>query len=42
LDNEDDVDSVLQAAKRLAGEGHPVLINALIGTTDFRKGSISM
>jgi acetolactate synthase-1/2/3 large subunit len=42
LDKEDDVDGVLQEAKRLAGEGHPVLINALIGTTDFRKGSISM
>ena len=23
-------------------EGHPVLVNALIGETDFRKGSISV
>ena len=42
LDREKDIDRVLQEAKQAAGDGHPVLINALIGTTDFRKGSISM
>jgi len=33
---------VLSQAKRAAREGHPVLVNALIGRTDFRKGSISI
>jgi acetolactate synthase-like protein len=37
-----EVVSTLAEAKRLASEGHPVLVNAWIGTTDFRKGSISM
>jgi acetolactate synthase-1/2/3 large subunit len=42
LDKEEDVDTVFQEAQQAARDGHPVLINALIGTTDFRKGSISM
>jgi thiamine pyrophosphate-dependent acetolactate synthase large subunit-like protein len=42
LDKAQDIDSVLQKAKQAAREGHPVLINARIGLTDFRKGSISM
>jgi acetolactate synthase-1/2/3 large subunit len=33
---------VLQQAKTWAREGAPVLVNAKIGKTDFRKGSISM
>lgn len=33
---------VLAAAKREAAAGHPVLVNAMIGKTDFRKGSLSM
>jgi acetolactate synthase-like protein len=37
-----EVASTLAEAKRLASEGHPVLVNAWIGTTGFRKGSISM
>ena len=37
-----DLDGVLQQAKRQAREGVPVLVNALIGTTDFRAGSVSM
>ncbi len=32
----------MREAKKTAASGTPVLINALIGTTDFRKGSISM
>ena len=32
----------LNEAKLTARKGIPVLINALIGKTDFRKGSISM
>lgn len=34
--------AVLSQARRLAAEGHPVLINAHLGKTDFRKGSVSM
>ncbi len=37
-----EVAEVLGQARALAADGHPVLINALIGKTDFRKGSISM
>ncbi|MFZ1986811.1 MAG: thiamine pyrophosphate-dependent enzyme, partial [Desulfatitalea sp.] len=32
----------LQAARASARRGRPVLINLLIGKTDFREGSISM
>ena len=32
----------LSEARRLAAQGVPVLVNALIGDTDFRKGSISL
>lgn len=32
----------LTKAKQISREGQPVLINVLIGKTDFRKGSISM
>ncbi len=42
LDHPDQVESTIAEAKSLAAEGHPVLINAHIGKTDFRKGSISM
>jgi thiamine pyrophosphate-dependent acetolactate synthase large subunit-like protein len=38
----DEVDDVLAEAKRLRAAGHPVLINAWIKDTEFRKGSISM
>lgn len=38
----DDVAGVLREAKRIAKSGHPVLVNAHIGRTDFRKGSISI
>jgi thiamine pyrophosphate-dependent acetolactate synthase large subunit-like protein len=33
---------VLLKAKQAAAEGHPVLINALLGASSFREGSISM
>ncbi|HWP38916.1 MAG TPA: thiamine pyrophosphate-binding protein [Gemmatimonadales bacterium] len=36
------VDAVLAEAKRLAREGKPVLVNAIMGTTEFRSGSISL
>ena len=38
----DDPDAVLAPARALARAGRPVYVNAHIGRTDFRKGSISM
>jgi len=32
----------LQAARKASRQGQPVLINVLIGKTDFREGSVSM
>jgi thiamine pyrophosphate-dependent acetolactate synthase large subunit-like protein len=37
-----DVEPVLAEAVRIARAGSPVLVNALIGKTEFRKGSISI
>ena len=37
-----DIDRVLKEAKTIARKGKPVLINALIGKSDFRAGSISV
>jgi acetolactate synthase-1/2/3 large subunit len=42
LDSTDRIGQVLQEAKEIAASGTPVLINTLIGNTDFRDGSISM
>lgn len=42
VDTPEQVPEVLAEARRLAREGSPVLVNAWIGATDFRKGSISM
>ncbi|RMI27485.1 MAG: thiamine pyrophosphate-binding protein [Calditrichaeota bacterium] len=42
LTRADAIPQTLTQARRLAADGHPVLINAHIGKTDFRKGSISM
>lgn len=42
LDKEEKILETLKIAKNLIKEGYPVLVNALIGKTDFRKGSISM
>jgi acetolactate synthase-1/2/3 large subunit len=41
LDKPEDIDRVFKEARQAAAAGTPVLINALIGKTDFRKGSIS-
>ena len=39
----EEIDKVLTEAQALAKEGtKPVLINALIGKTNFREGSISL
>ena len=37
-----DAERVFNEAKACARAGTPVLINAMIGRTDFRKGSISV
>jgi acetolactate synthase-1/2/3 large subunit len=42
LETEADIGHVLQEAKQAAAAGMPVLVNVLLGTTDFREGSISM
>ena len=42
LDKGDDIEAALQTAQQASREGRPVVINALIGRTDFRKGSISV
>jgi acetolactate synthase-like protein len=42
LDETSRMDAVLREACDLARSGHPVYVNARIGSTDFRKGSISM
>ncbi len=42
LDDPAATTEVLAAAKREAAAGSPVLVNAMIGRTEFRKGSISM
>ena len=36
------IPQALSYAREAAAAGHPVLINAILGKTDFRKGSISM
>ncbi|NIA25777.1 MAG: thiamine pyrophosphate-binding protein [Gammaproteobacteria bacterium] len=42
LDDPANIDVVLDEAKHVAAAGRPVLINARIGRTEFRKGSMSM
>jgi acetolactate synthase-1/2/3 large subunit len=42
LERPEDVPGTLAKAKAIAAEGRPVLINAMIGATDFRKGSLSI
>jgi acetolactate synthase-like protein len=42
IERPDQVDAVLKEALALSRAGHPVLVNAKIGKTDFRKGSISI
>jgi acetolactate synthase-1/2/3 large subunit len=42
IDSPDDIEPKLAEAVKLAREGKAVVVNALIGKTDFRKGSISM
>jgi acetolactate synthase-1/2/3 large subunit len=42
LDDPELVGEALQQARQAAAQGRPVLLNARLGRTDFRKGSISM
>ncbi len=42
IESPDQIDAKLAEAVALSREGKPVVVNALIGKTDFRKGSISM
>jgi acetolactate synthase-1/2/3 large subunit len=42
LDRSDDTDRVLAEAASIAEKGTPVVVNALIGDTQFRKGSMSL
>jgi acetolactate synthase-1/2/3 large subunit len=42
LDDPELAEETLAQARALAAGGQPVLVNALLGKTDFRKGSISM
>jgi len=42
LDDPELVDDALSAARRATAAGHPVLINAILADSDFRKGSLSM
>lgn len=38
----DDAAAVMSRARELAAAGRPVLLNALIGKTSFRDGSLSV
>lgn len=42
LDDPNEIRDTLQAAKDASRDGTPVLVNALLGKTEFRKGSISI
>jgi acetolactate synthase-1/2/3 large subunit len=42
IDRPEAIDGTLEHALQVARGGTPVLVNALIGDTDFRKGSISL
>jgi len=37
-----ELDAVLARAKKIAASGRPTLVNALIGASTFREGSISI
>jgi acetolactate synthase-1/2/3 large subunit len=42
IENDDEIEGMLDEAKRLASEGFPVLVNVHLAKTDFRDGSLSI
>ncbi|MBK8014784.1 MAG: thiamine pyrophosphate-binding protein [Deltaproteobacteria bacterium] len=42
VDRDEDLDATLDRALELSRSGRPVIVNAIIGRSDFRKGSISI
>ena len=42
LQQADQVGASLEEARRAAGDGKPVLLNAWLDKTDFREGSLSV
>ncbi len=42
LDDASKIESTLREAREIARAGRPVLVNAMIGTGEFRRGSLSM
>lgn len=40
--NEEQMDDIIRTAQSECKRGRPILLNALIGTTSFREGSISV
>lgn len=42
VESPDEIDAALDKALELSRAGHPVLVNVIIGKSDFRKGSISI
>jgi len=42
LEDEGEIETILSEARQAVARGIPVLINVLIGKSDFRRGSISM
>jgi len=40
--NDNNIEEILQKARKEHSNGNSVLINALIGKTDFRDGSLSV
>ena len=42
MDDENQIPEILEKAKKSALEGTPVVVNVIIGKTDFRKGSLSI
>ena len=42
VDDENQIPEILEKAKKSALEGTPVVVNVIIGKTDFRKGSLSI
>ena len=42
IERPEEIRPILDEALRLVRSGTPVLVNALLGKTEFRKGSISI